>query len=269
MLIKIQPRKQAHFGHLLRYMFQNQDALSRNGSDGFIYRHNVNGKTIPEWEQSFLDNEKNRQVNRVDSVRMRHIILSFGRDDRKIVNRIMLLDLTRRFIHHYDPLGMYLATVHYDREHIHIHICSSGIQYRSGKSIWKDNTQFKEVKRGLENYQTRKYPQLSHSVVNYQSRGISYSYQTDGEYRAKQRGKLTIKEQVRLMVNETMKVATTLSSLQSLLKELEISVYFRRGKPCGIVYNGKKYRFSKLDLAQDLNRILNHEKIPDIERSVQ
>lgn len=95
-----------------------------------MYRHNITGKNIQEFEKCFLENERYRRVDRKDSVRMRHIILSFNADDSAHLSKDALLDLTRRFIRSYDPIGMYVAVPHYDRDHIHI--AASVIRYLSG-----------------------------------------------------------------------------------------------------------------------------------------
>ena len=260
MLIKISPRKEARFGRLLNYIFRDKAALTNNEEGGFVYCHNISGHNIQDYEQCFLDNERFRQVNRKDSVRMRHIILSFNAADSPNIDRTTLLDLTRKFVRSYDPMGLYIAVPHYDREHIHIHIAASGIRYRTGESIWKTNAEFQEVKRSLEIYQERKYPALSHSIVGYRQRYRKFDYMRDGEYRTKQRGGISKKEQVKSLAKNILEKARDIKDFQFLLSKKNIQTYSRGGQVYGVIADRKKYRFTTLGLKKELKQLMERSK---------
>ncbi len=62
-----------------------------------------------------------------------HEILSWHRDDAKNITLQKMQDMAREYINIRNPNGMYIAVPHFDKEHYHIHICASGVEYRTGK----------------------------------------------------------------------------------------------------------------------------------------
>ena len=64
-----------------------------------------------------------------------HEIISFHKDDAKNITLDKLEDIARQYVRERNEKGMFVAVPHFDKEHYHIHICASGIEYKTGKAM--------------------------------------------------------------------------------------------------------------------------------------
>ena len=102
-----------------------------------------------------------------------HEFLSFSPEDTPQLTVEKLYDLTRAYIYFRNPNGMYVAVPHFDKDHIHIHLCVASIEYRSGSSMRMTKTQFRQFKHKVQEYQVEHYPELTHSLVDHGKQGRS------------------------------------------------------------------------------------------------
>src|SRR4029077_20694415 len=130
----------------------------------------------------------------VDSVKLFHEILSWHKDDAKHITLAKMEDMVRKYIQLRNPNGIYTAVPHFDKDHCHVHICASGVGYKTGKSLRLSKADLQKLKVETQNYQIQKYPELTHSIVNHTKK--EKSLVTDKEYQVKRRiGRETIREQ--------------------------------------------------------------------------
>ncbi|MEO8087792.1 MAG: relaxase/mobilization nuclease domain-containing protein [Bacteroidota bacterium] len=245
MIIKIKSHKRDVFEKILQYMMNNKDRLFDKDKSTFIITHNLKGKSINDWVKQFKANEMLRANKRKDSVRLTHEILSWHREDAKNITLEKMEDMAREYIKLRNPNGIYVAVPHFDKQHFHLHICASGVEYKTGKSLRLSKTDLQKLKKGIQNYQQEKFPELSYSVVRHGNRDRSSL--TEGEYQFKLRtGRQTDKEQVITIIKTCYKKANSNETFLELLRNNNLKTYERSGKTTGIIFNGQKFRLNRL-----------------------
>jgi len=160
---------------------------------------------------------------------------------------------------------MFLAVPHFDKEHYHIHICASGIEYQTGKSMRLSKTNLQVLKKKIQQYQIERYPELSKSVVNHGKPPKEQALLSEKEYQYKLRtGRATDKEQLIGMLKTCYKKANSKDDFFEMLKESGVKTYIRGGKISGVVFCNKKFRLKRLgftdDRLQELDKSLKREK---------
>ena len=152
----------------------------------------------------YIENEKFRKRKRKDSVIITHEIISFHKDDSKNITIEKLHDIAEEYIKKRNPKGIYVAVPHFDKEHFHIHICASGVDYHNGKSLRMSKQGFQKLKKDIQNYQLNKYPELSKSLVQHGKKAKVKT--TEKEYQQKLRtGRATKKEQIMSILESCFK----------------------------------------------------------------
>lgn len=203
--------------------------------------HNLRSEDIEGWTKELLMNESYRNVNRSDKVYFYHDIISFGSNDKNMITNEMLEDMTRKYIELRGKQGMYLAAVHNEgKENMHVHLLTSGLEYRSGKAFWISKSNLHELKVNLQNYQKEKYPKLENSIV------------THGKSREKflqQRNLL--KDEIANKVKVAFEQSHSQKEFLETLQNNNLHYYERKNQIQGITYNETKFRFSRLDISLD------------------
>lgn len=259
MIVKIKTHKKPSFRKLLEYMLNDKDRLSDKDNRSFLITHNLRGKGIDTWVKQFQENELYRKHKRKNSVYVNHEILSWHKDDVKNMSADKMRDMVREYLTMRNPNGIYVAVPHFDRDHFHVHICSSAIQYRTGKSMRMSRQEFHELKKNIQQYQVEKFPELSKSVVEH-GKKRSRRILTDQERHYKKRtGKQTKKDQLLEILNDCSAHAISREDFIARLKGCKLQTYERGGKVTGVIYEKRKYRFKRLGI--DLGKF----KIPEKE----
>jgi len=240
-------------------MLNDKDRLFDKEGRSFAITHNLRGNSIDEWGKQFKNNEQYRLRKRSDSVYITHEMLSWHRDDGKHITLAKMETMVREYIRQRNPKGMYVAVPHFDREHYHIHICASGIEYKTGKSLRLSKPELLKLKKDIQQYQIEQFPELSKSVVQH---GKSKSLLSDKEYQIKLRiGRETEKEKVIELLKTCDKKANSKEIFLQLLKKSGLRTYDRNGKTTGVVYGNYKFRFSRLGfLGQMFDELSKFEK---------
>jgi hypothetical protein len=231
-------------------MLHDEHRLFDTNERSFIITHNIKGRNIKEWEQQFNENETYRKQKRKDNVFVFHDLLSWHKDDAKNITLEKMQDMAREYIKLRNPNGMYIAVPHFDKEHYHLHICCSGVEYRTGKSLRLPKNKLVKVKQAIQNYQIEKYPELSHSIVQH-GKGDK-NIQSEKEYQYKRRtGKESNKNQLLGILQTSYKSALSKKQFFESLNLLDVSTYSRNGKVAGVVYKGRKFRLKRLGFAEE------------------
>lgn len=223
-------------------MLDEKERLFDAEGKSFVITQNLHGKSLDGWVKQFKENEKFRLRKRKNSIYLNHEIISFHRDDTRYLSMKKLEQLVREYFRLRGNM-LAVATVHYDRFHVHIHICSSAIEYRTGKSMRMSRKEFADLKKNIQQYQVEQFPELSRSVVRHGRKATGKI--TDKEIQLTQRtGKISKREQVRQIVQDCYQWASSAEEFYSLLKERGMDTYVRGGKVYGVVCAGMKYRFN-------------------------
>lgn len=167
MIVKILSHKKPDFKKLLDYMMNDKDRLFDANNESFVFTHNLNGNSINDWVQEFKENETYREHKRINSVYITHEILSWHKDDVKNISLDKMEDMVREYARLRNPNGMYIAVPHFEKDHYHLHVCASAIEYRTGKTMRMSQKSFGELKKNIQIFQRQRYPELSKSIVEH------------------------------------------------------------------------------------------------------
>ncbi len=129
----------------------------------------LRGKNLSNEEitRQLYKNEQYRVHKRSNSVKLFMEILSFHKDDAEKLTDRKLKQIARKYISLRANQSIALATIHRDKDHTHLHILLSGVEYRTGKSIRMAREEYKEMKLQMEAFQTEKFPELQRSSINH------------------------------------------------------------------------------------------------------
>ena len=259
MIVKIKSHKRPIFEKILSYMVESKDRLFDREEKSFIVAHNLKGNSIAEWTKHYSLNEEFRLRKRKDSIYLTHEILSWHKDDGKHLTLAKMEDMAREYIKLRNPRGIYLAVPHFDREHYHIHILASGIEYKTGNSLRLSKSDLQKLKKDIQQYQVEKFPEISKSIVEHGKRVKPLI--SEKEYQVKLRtGRETQREQVFAILNTCYKMANSKESFYTLINECGLKTYERGGKTSGVVYKNYKFRFTRLGFSperlEELNKVL-------------
>ena len=232
-------------------MIDNKERLYKDGKT-FTITHNLKGSTFDDWVRQFKANELLRARKRKDSIILTHEILSWHREDAKNLTLQKMQDMTHQYIRYRNPKGIFVAVPHFDKKHFHVHLCASGVEYKTGKSMRLSKTDLQNVKKGIEEFQKTKFPELIHSEVKHDQ--IKHSGVSEREHqftirteRESDRAKLTF------IIDQCFRNSYSKDDFVEALKSHQIESYYRSGKLTGAVFNGRKFRINRLGFS--LNRL--------------
>jgi len=279
MILKIKTHKRPSFKALINYIIHDKDRLFDEKGKSFLLTHNVKGKNMDSWVKQFEKNEIFRLRKRSDSVYATHEILSWHRDDSKNIQPGMLESMVNEYIRLRNSGGMFIAAAHFDRSHYHVHMCASGIEYRTGKTMRLSKVNLQKLKKDIQNYQIEKFPELTKSVVIH---GKSRILKNDKEVQFKLRsGRESDKEQLLGILKTCYKKANSKETFFELLAECGVKNYERGGRVSGVVFQERKFRLKSLGYGEEriydldntiyrmkeLNSVRNKTRVLDIQKS--
>lgn len=262
MIIKIKSHKRPAFQKILEYLINDKDRLYDHKGKSFLITHNLKGDKIDSWVSQFKINETYRMIRRKGNILLTHEILSWHRDDSKNLNLVKLENMAREYLSLRNTKGIYVAVPHFDKNHYHIHICASGLEYRTGKSLRLSKAGLLKLKKEMQQYQLEQYPELSKSVVNHGSRKNKLS---EKEFQFKLRtGRETDKEYLKTAIDKCIKKSLSKEMVFEQLKGFDISFYERSGKLTGVIYKNQKFRLKRLGvdeiILKDLTNVFERNK---------
>lgn len=169
---------------------------------------------------------------------MYHEIISLHRNEQaKAITPEVVADLAREYMRLRGEHGVMLAVPHYDKEHIHVHIAVSALNYRTGTSFGLKKAQLHELKTSFQEYHRAKYPELTKSFPEH-GKGVRALH--PAQVHALKRADIV--EQVRAC----FLLASSQQDFIARLRNVELHHYERGGKVTGIEYEGQKFRFARL-----------------------
>ena len=168
-------------------MIHDKDRLFDKNGHSFVITHNIKGNSVEEWHEQFKNNEQYRKSKRINSIMLTHEILSWHKEDAKEISLNKLEDMAREYIQNRNPNGIYVAVPHFDKEHYHVHICASGIEFRTGNTMRLSKKNMQELKQKIQQYQIEKYPELSNSIVNHGNQKKNHTLPPEKEYQYQHR----------------------------------------------------------------------------------
>ena len=258
MILKSMGRKSSSYSQLIEYITKEKEKIPV--PPHLIFKHNVFGKTKAEIEQEFLKNESNRQYKRVGVNRLYHEWIAFHDLDRDKLTDAMLEDLARQYFKIRNENALYVSAIHRDKDHVHIHFLVSGTEI-SGKSLRISQKEFNDIKKSLQDYQIQKYPQLQHSISNFDVKSKN-SIQSM-EYKVIERKGKSDKQILKEQLEQIFSQSKSRSEWQEKMKSAELGIY-TRGKTQGITFKDRNYRLNTLGFTEE-----KFVELDRIEKSMQ
>lgn len=223
----------------------------------------MRARSIEGWTKELEANNALRIQKRRDNILIQHTVLSLSNKDAKHASSEMLKDLAKKFIDLRGMENMYIGTIHTDKDHLHIHLVMSPVQYMTGESNRISREKLHEIKVQLDTYQQEKYPQLIHSLPRHGRAKEAARILQEQEYQQQQRtGRLSQKQDVIEVLDATYQQANSLEDFLHKLQEQGHVPYYRTGKLTGIRYkgSGRKFRFRRLGFDQQKLQDLQYAK---------
>jgi hypothetical protein len=247
---------------LLQYLFKKESKLITNGNQKpLVIRKNIRARSLEKWVSEFKTNEALRIHKRKDSVKAYHTIISFSNKDRDQISEKALKAIAKQYMKQRGNDNLYIGTVHYDRDHVHLHMVSGGTKYLSGEASRLSRAEFAELKISMDKYQQKQFPELINSLPKHGKSKATLEPIID-----KCNGRTTIKESLVKSLQSTYQKAKSLDAFLINLKAQGYEPYYRSDRLTGVTSeHGLKFRFSRLGLNQEKLELLNNSRTKEVE----
>jgi hypothetical protein len=260
MIIKSKSYKRVRsFTTVLGYIFRENEK-----DETFVLTKYLKGKnlSVEQLQAQFQSNEELRKNKRKNNVVLYMDILSFHPKDAQRLNNEKLYQITLKYLSLRAPKSIAVATVHRnEKDHTHLHICFSGVEYKSGKSIRISKEDFQQkVKLPMEKYQQDIFPELILSRIQHgKSLYIKKEQKKETEKLIEANGGVSEKQEFLALLEEVFKTAKSEQEFYQKLEKRGVKLYSRNGKIVGI--EGKrKFRFNGLGYTPEILRLLEHDR---------
>jgi Relaxase/Mobilisation nuclease domain len=244
MIIKSMSRNNKSFEALYDYF--TKEANSR--VFGFnLYANPSDKKRVVE---EFLRNAKPLHKARGKNF-LFHEIISLRKSslDRHLQEEI-LLKLANEYIDKRAKDHLVFSALHQDKEHLHIHLMISANKIMEYKRTRLSKAQFATIQKELESFQNTHFPELysKHYDKSYSKENFHES-RDEQEIKAK-RKTASNKDKLKDELLKRFEQADSEQKLKEVLERDGIHLY-TRGKNTGVEFEGKKYRFGTLGIANE------------------
>lgn len=240
------------FTTVLHYILRQQEQ-----EHGFVLTKFIKDKdrSVENMVKELMMNESYRLNPRKNNVRLYMDILSFHAKDTEQLTNEKLQKMALKYLSLRAPRSIAIATVHrHEKQHTHLHICFSGVEYKTGKSIRisKDDFQNK-VKIPMEHYQHKNFPELSLSEIDHHipTKTKVKDLRKDSEKTMVRSGRISEKQNILKALEQAYKSATSEIDFYQKLKNQNIVLYERNGKITGI-QGKRKFRFKTLGYTPEI-----------------
>lgn len=242
MIVKLHRLKKPDFSKLIPYIARDKGRSKDNTHAIF---HNISVSTLNGAIKDFKENDSYRK-QRNDGVSIYHEIISFHEADSEKLTLEILNDIARKYIQIRGENALCFAKAHIEDKHKHIHFAFSGTELFSSKTLRLDNKDFRRVKKQIEAYQLKKYPELTNSIV-YHNEKKKAKNRSDREYQLKKRtNRETDKEIIQKLLEKAFRKSNSFEIFLETLTKRGFEVYKYRERVNGIIYNDRKYKFVSL-----------------------
>ncbi|NOT91961.1 relaxase/mobilization nuclease domain-containing protein [Ferruginibacter sp.] len=243
--------------YALRYSLKENDKQAQKEHATVLLRHNLRSKDIEGCIIEFKENEAYRIYKRKDSVILFHTILSFAPEDTKRITKVMLKDIAQKFVQLRGSDCLNLAVSHTEKQHKHIHVLTSGVKI-NGRSSRVSKQTFTHILNELEKYQQEKYSNLIYSKNSHTKTKIADKEQLVAYL---QKTRKSNKLSLLTHLEKAYQNAQSKDEFIQILASNDYEIYFRNGRPQGILAEGKKFRFTSLNFGTESFDKLNEREL--------
>lgn len=245
--MKILPRYSLQFKKTLTYI---EKGAEKNVVAPYLFKNNIRSDLtdIDAITKEFMINESYRKRQRKGSITYYHEILSFHNEEKsEIFTKEMLDDIIAKYISLRGPTGVMYGSVHFDKSHIHIHIISSGLHYRTGTSYRLSKAQLFDIKTKMTEYLRLRHPSITKSFPHH---GKGKAIAKERAFQAMQKDKrMEVLKSIQPTLQECFTRSKTERDFLDRLSKNKVEVYERTGKAAGIIQDKVKIRFTRLNIS--------------------
>lgn len=248
------------FGVMLKYL--RDDKGHRNNANDLEIFHNLSSLNPKEIRQEFEDLYA-LKPKRINSNRFIHEVMSFSPESSQYLTDEILSDLAYKYLEKRCFYGLAYGCLHSSEDHIHLHFMISSNRIDDpNKSIRMSNKEFRDIRLEIEQYQAENYPLLKDSIV----------YTKDKKKKKNHVPKERETNKIKLIeIIDQVFQSSDSRDLTSFCESLDLipglTVYTYRNKPHGVLYEGKKYRFSTLGFGQQIKMLDKLDKLRTLRES--
>ena len=258
MIIKSKSYKTTRsFTSVLNYIFRENEK-----DNGFVVTKFIKGKglSVEELGQQLLHNEQFRLNKRKNNVLLYMDILSFHPRDAERLTNDKLHQIALKYLSLRAPKSIAIATVHKnEKNHVHLHICFSGVEYKTGKSIRITKEDFQKLKLEMEKYQQEVFPELILSKIKHEKSIVpKKQLLKENEKILESFGGISEKQQLLKILADVFTISKTQKDFHLKLQEKGLQLYSRNGTFAGIQAN-RKFRFKTLGYTSEILQQLEQD----------
>lgn len=274
MIVKSLRHTTPQFGYIVNYVC---DGVPKQKDYRWIEMHNITRGA--DRKSIIFDFEENAQYLQIRATPARkkvfkyHEILAFAKESTPHLTKEKLVAIAREYNRLRDPndSALSICVPHYEKGkivHLHCIYSSNHVLSQTSSDMRMDNATYYELRRNIERFTLKNYPELHHSTVYLDKKEIArllpkeiLAERKKQEFSSpKDFGKQTKKQFVADTVRAILEKSTSIHDFKSRVEALDgFATYSRNGKLAGII-NGKKYRFKTLGIQ------LLHENFKVLER---
>ena len=278
MIVKSLRHSNFKFNIIVQYIFDGMDKKKRENR--WVLLHNLQyGSTPTEISQEFEENAKflrNKQTSRKKTFKY-HEILSFSKESSEHLSNEKLQEIARDYLNIRDPehSSKAFCTVHYEKDHVHLHFIISANHIASDRSdMHMDNKRYFGLRREIERTTLCKFPELVHSTVYLEPEEIKrivpeqYHHQIRSKTKSKKDfGKQNKKQKIADTVSKIMEASTSLDDfIKKLAQSPSMQPYYRKEKLNGVIVDNKKYRLKTLGIELMPERLQVLSRLDELEK---
>ena len=181
-------------------------------------------------------------------------ILSFHPRDAERLSNEKLHQITLKYLSLRAPKSIAIATVHKnEKNHTHLHICFSGVEYKTGKSIRISKDDFQQkVKLEMEKYQQEVFPELLLSKIKHEKSVVhKKELKKENEKILEEFGEISEKQEILKVLEEAFNTSKSEQNFYKKLEEKGLQLYSRNGRITGVQGN-RKFRFKTLGYTSEI-----------------
>ena len=134
---------------------RNFDKQMQLADKDLLKQEQILEKRIQNMIKQFKSNESKRKIERSNANIALHEIISFHKSDSDKLPKKVLLKIARKYAKERSPNSMVISTMHSDKDHLHIHNVISALEFATGKPVRLSKTEFREVKKRMEQFQEK------------------------------------------------------------------------------------------------------------------
>lgn len=224
----------------------------------FAIYHNLMSSDPDEIVKEFEENDVHRPSRA--TTRAYHEIVSFSPEETEIT----MEDLEQLAHAYIDIRGAsnakVLAVPHVEDDHLHIHFVISGVESGTSTTLRMDNAAYRKIRLDFERYVHEHHPHIQYSYV--------YAPELRMEMRQNMKpSKMSMVDDCKNHLLNAFQSTRSVPELALMVAEHpSMELYYRNGKPQGVLIDGKKHRWKRLGLQMAYTEYyasLQHDQIAE------